>query len=119
MSKDITGRPPLRDDNAHPSPPLPPLPVRSALAAGLPVRLLALRFISPGARGTLRRFLVLFALLFWQGGFLFYSAVVIPVGRSELPNPAMQSLVTMPATRYLNFIGGVALVLLVLDVFLT
>jgi len=67
----------------------------------------------------LRRFLVLFVLLFWQGGFLFYSAVVVLVGMAVLPPPSRQSLVTMPVTRYLNLIGGVTLLILALDVFLT
>jgi hypothetical protein len=33
---------------------------------------------------TLRRFLALAALLDWQGGFLFYAAVVIPIGLDVL-----------------------------------
>lgn len=70
-------------------------------------------------QGIPRRFLVLFALLFWQGGFLFYSAVVVPVGRATLPQPALQSLVTREATFYLNLVGGVALVVLALDVLKT
>ena len=28
----------------------------------------------------LRRYLVVIALMFWQGGFTFYAAVVVPVG---------------------------------------
>src|SRR5206468_6196627 len=70
--------------------------------------------------GTIvRRFLVLFAFLFWQGGFLFYSAVVIHVGQNVLPPPARQSQITMPVTRCLNLIGVVTLVALAVDVFLT
>jgi len=70
--------------------------------------------------GTLlRRFLVLFTFLFWQGGFLFYSAVVVPVGQSVLAPPARQSQITMPVTRYLNLIGGITLLMLALDVLRT
>src|SRR6185369_1551494 len=68
---------------------------------------------------TLRRFLVLFAFLFWQGGFVFYSAVVVPVGMDVLRPPARQSHITMPVTRYLNLLGGITLLVLALDVFLT
>jgi len=66
----------------------------------------------------LRRFLVLFAFLFWQGGFLFYSAVVVHVGQSVLAPPARQSQITMPVTRHLNMIGGITLLILALDVIL-
>jgi hypothetical protein len=59
--------------------------------------------------GTLaRRFLVLAALMFWQGGFTFYAAVVVPVGRQTIGS--RQSEVTRPVTRYLNLAGAVALV---------
>jgi len=55
----------------------------------------------------LRRFLVLAALVFWQGGFLFYAAVVVPVGRHELGSD--QSRVTRLVTVYLNLAGAVSL----------
>ena len=35
---------------------------------------------------TLRRFLGLCALLFWQGGFTFYAAVVVPIAGQVLPH---------------------------------
>ena len=35
----------------------------------------------------LRRFLVLAALMFWQGGFMFYGAVVVPITRVRLAEP--------------------------------
>lgn len=64
--------------------------------------------------GTLaRRFAVLAALLFWQGGFTFYAAVVVPVGRQVIGT--RQSEVTRPVTRYLNLAGAVALVPLAWD----
>jgi hypothetical protein len=55
-----------------------------------------------------RRFLVLAALMFWQGGFTFYAAVVVPVGRQTIGS--RQSDVTRPVTRYLNLAGAVALI---------
>ena len=54
-----------------------------------------------------RRFLVLAALMFWQGGFTFYAAVVVPVGRQTIGS--QQSEVTRPVTLYLNVAGAVAL----------
>jgi hypothetical protein len=63
----------------------------------------------------LRRFLVLAALLFWQGGFLFYASVVVPVGQ-ELTSHRRQGLITQQVTNYLNLAGAVALVPLAWDV---
>lgn len=64
----------------------------------------------------LRRFAVLAVLTFWQGGFVFYAAVVVPVAMSVLRPPSQQSFVTMTVTRYLNFAGVVALAVLALDI---
>src|SRR5262245_34684437 len=66
----------------------------------------------------LRRFLVLTALMFWQGGFVFYSAVVVPIG-GQIYGPIEQGFVTRQVTTYLNLSGAVGLVLLGLDVLLT
>lgn len=52
----------------------------------------------------LRRFLVFQTLLAWQGGFFFYSAVVVPLG-SDLLGPAAQGSVTARVTDVLNAIG--------------
>jgi len=60
----------------------------------------------------LRRFLVLCALLFWQGGFTFYVTVVIPVGRQVLGSIRQQALITRQATWALNLAGAVTLLLL-------
>jgi len=57
----------------------------------------------------LRRFLVLQALLAWQGGFFFYSAVVVPVGGEVLGSGAAQGRVTARVTDWLNLIGVVGL----------
>ena len=39
----------------------------------------------------LRRFLVLAALFFWQGGFTFYASVVVPVGQQVFGHSAADS----------------------------
>ena len=63
---------------------------------------------------TLRRALVLAALMFWQGGFTFYSAVVIQAGH-EVLSRRMQGFVTRRVTVSLNVAGLVALPLLAWD----
>ena len=63
---------------------------------------------------TLRRFLVLAALMFWQGGFIFYAAVVVPVGRAAIGPD--QSVVTRSVTNYLNLAGAIALFPLAWDI---
>lgn len=64
---------------------------------------------------TLRRFLVVAALLFWQGGFVFYAGVVVPVARRFIRPLTMQTLVTREVTDWLNLAGLVALLLLAWD----
>lgn len=62
----------------------------------------------------LRRFLVLIALMFWQGGFAFYAAVVVPLGQEMLGR--RQGFLTREVTDYLNLSGAIALLLLAWDV---
>jgi hypothetical protein len=62
-----------------------------------------------------RRFLVLAALAFWQGGFTFYSTVVVPTGQRVLSSPSEQGFVTRHVTNYLNVAGAVSLALLLWD----
>jgi hypothetical protein len=62
-----------------------------------------------------RRLLVLAALLFWQGGFTFYSAVVVHVGQDVLGSHRSQGFVTRRVTNYLNLGGAIALPLLAWD----
>jgi hypothetical protein len=57
----------------------------------------------------LRRFIVLIALMFWQGGFTFYAAVVVPVGQSVLQSHLEQGFITRQVTTYLNLAGIAAL----------
>jgi hypothetical protein len=61
-----------------------------------------------------RRFVVLIALMFWQGGFTFYSAVVVPIGQDMFGRK--QGFLTRGVTDYLNLSGAIALVLLAWDV---
>jgi hypothetical protein len=56
-----------------------------------------------------RRWLLLAALMFWQGGFAFYGAVVVPVGSDVLGSHEAQGRVTRTVTNYLNLAGMVAL----------
>jgi hypothetical protein len=65
---------------------------------------------------VVRRLLVLAALLFWTGGFTFYSAVVVPVGAEVLGSHREQGYVTQKVTNYLNLAGAAALPLLAWDV---
>jgi hypothetical protein len=58
-----------------------------------------------------RRFLVLAAVMFWLGGFTFYSTVVIHVGRQVVGSHLMQGLITQRVTNYLNLAGIAAIVL--------
>ena len=50
----------------------------------------------------LRRFLVLAGIMFWQGGFTFYAAVVIHIGKGVLGSHLQQGLITRHVTNYLN-----------------
>jgi hypothetical protein len=63
-----------------------------------------------------RRFLVLIALSFWQGGFTFYAAVVVPVGQQVLQSHLRQGFITQQVTNYLNISGAVALLPLAWEV---
>jgi hypothetical protein len=57
----------------------------------------------------LRRFLVLQLLMLWQGGFLFYAAVVVPTGTKVLGGSFEQGHITRFVTEQMNVIGAVAL----------
>jgi len=69
---------------------------------------------------TLRRYLSLCALLFWQGGFTFYAVVVIPVaGRVLRDNLHLRARITDGATFWLNWAGVVVLALFLWDLAVT
>ncbi len=61
-----------------------------------------------------RRFLVVVALMFWQGGFTFYAAVVVPIGQ-EVVGQLTQPFITRQVARGINAAGAVALLILALD----
>jgi hypothetical protein len=54
-------------------------------------------------------------LMFWQGGFTFYAAVVVPVGQSALQSHLEQGFITRQVTNYLNVAGAAALLCLAWD----
>ncbi len=56
-----------------------------------------------------RRLLLLLALMFWQGGFMFYGGVVVPVGAAVLGSDTEQGFITRAVTNYLNLAGAAAL----------
>ena len=66
-----------------------------------------------------RRFLLLQALLLWQGGFVFYSAIVVPIGTDVLGSASAQGEITALVTVWLNRIGFVFLVILAWDILTT
>jgi hypothetical protein len=68
----------------------------------------------------IRRILVLVVLFFWQGGFVFYASVVIPIGtevfdrhyrpdESAASGRRQQGRITRSVARWLNISGTVAL----------
>jgi hypothetical protein len=63
----------------------------------------------------LRRFCLLMAIMFWQGGFTFYGAVVVPIGSEVLGSHQAQGFVTRSVTNYLNLAGLVAISLWLWD----
>ena len=53
-------------------------------------------------------------LLLWQGGFLFYTAVVVPIG-TDAHGAFNQGRITREVTVVMNIIGAVALVVFAWD----
>ena len=66
---------------------------------------------------SLRRFLVLITLIFWLGGFTFYSAVVVPIGRQVLGSHRDQGFITRHVAPWLNIACAVFLATSAWDVF--
>ncbi len=57
----------------------------------------------------LRRFLAVAALMVWQGGFVFYTAFVVPIGTDFLGSSTRQGFITRRVTDVMNRCGAVAL----------
>ncbi len=68
---------------------------------------------------SVRRFLVIQALMLWQGGFLFYTAFVVPTGGEVLGSAAAQGAITARVTEVLNLLGIVGIGLLAWDLAVT
>src|SRR5258708_4080527 len=76
-----------------------------------------------------RRFLVIAALMFWQGGFFFYASVVVPVGTDVFDHyyrspsgdgpsgKRQQGRITRTVARWINVSGAIALLPIGWDVF--
>jgi hypothetical protein len=60
----------------------------------------------------IRRMLLLVSLMFWQGGFMFYGGVVVPVGARVLGSETEQGFITQSVTNYLNAAGAVCLIVI-------
>jgi hypothetical protein len=63
---------------------------------------------------TLRRFLVIQALMIWQGGFFFYAAVVVPAG-TAVHGAFGQGMVTRHVTDQMNVVGVIAVLIFAWD----
>jgi hypothetical protein len=59
---------------------------------------------------TLRRFIVIQALMLWQGGFLFYAAFVVPTGAKVLGGAFEQGRITQFVADTMNWVGLAAIV---------
>jgi hypothetical protein len=66
-----------------------------------------------------RRFIVMQALMLWQGGFLFYASVVVPAGTDVLGSAAAQGAITARVTDAMNLIAMAALAVIALDLSFT
>jgi hypothetical protein len=60
---------------------------------------------------VIRQMALLVSLMFWQGGFMFYGGVVVPVGTTILGSGTEQGFITQAVTNYLNSAGVVCLIL--------
>src|SRR5579863_9440425 len=66
-------------------------------------------------RTLVPRTLTVFALMAWQGGFLFYAAFVVRIGQGVLGSHFAQGMITQQVTVALNGVGAAALALMVVD----
>lgn len=58
---------------------------------------------------VIRRMLLILSLMVWQGGFMFYGGVVIPIGARILESDSLQGKITQSVTNYLNLSGAICL----------
>jgi hypothetical protein len=68
---------------------------------------------------SVTRFFVLVAFAFWQGGFAFYTAVVVPIGTDVLGSSFAQGMITRQVAFWINVTGAVALGIMFMDSFVT
>lgn len=61
------------------------------------------------------RWILLAAYAFWLGGFVFYAAVVVPIGTDVLQSRVEQGFITRQVSYWINVSGAVALTLFALD----
>lgn len=66
---------------------------------------------------TLRRTIVLVALMFWLGGFMFYGAVVVPIIRVRLEGNPERSMITQRVTGWMNLAGTLAVLAMFVDAY--
>jgi len=62
-----------------------------------------------------RRAVLLWLFMFWQGGFLFYSAVVVSIGSDVQGSDFAQGLITRRVATALNVTGLAVLLVWILD----
>lgn len=62
-----------------------------------------------------RRFVVVAALMFWSGGFVFYAAVVVPIGTEILGGSTEQGFITRHVAKRINWAGVAALAMFAWD----
>ena len=63
-------------------------------------------------------FLVWFALLWWQGGFMFYSAIVVHIATDVLGSAFEQGKITARVMLWLNGLGTLFLFIMLADLLL-
>jgi hypothetical protein len=55
--------------------------------------------------------------MFWQGGFMFYGAIVVPIGTEILGSAKSQAVITRLVAMAINLAGGVTLLAWLTDLF--
>ncbi|MBX9677655.1 MAG: hypothetical protein K2X38_02745 [Gemmataceae bacterium] len=61
------------------------------------------------------RWLLLASYAFWLGGFVFYAAVVVPIGTDVLESRVEQGFITRRVSYWINISGAIALALFAID----